>query len=459
MKGSFILNKEEKMLNGNLFKTILLFSLPLMLSNILQVLFNMTDIAVVGKFGSSIALGAVGSTVMLVSFYTSFVMGIGNGVNVFVARYLGQNDYDKVKRIVHSGFYVSIVTGLVLSALSISLSFPMLKLLGTKDELINEASIYCFIYFTGLPAMAIYNYGNGVLSASGETKKPLFILIVSGLMNLGLNLFLVICFNLGVVGVAVSSAISQYISAIAIIVILITSKGHNKLYLKAVKTDLKSVKEILYIGIPSGLQYSIFSIANMFIQSGINSFDHVTVEGVSAATNADSFIYESMFAIYAACASFISINYGAGKMNRVKKSYFICLLYSFSLGLILGGLLFIFGRQFLSLFTNDEMVIESGLDRIKIMGLIYCISAFMDNTTAAARGLGKSFAPTVIVILGSCIFRIVWLYAVFYPIHTIESLFLVYPTSWIITAVVEIIYFIHTYKLANKLHTNSVALQ
>ena len=450
------MNKEEKMLNGNLFKSIFIFSLPLMLSNILQVLFNMTDIAVVGKFGSAIALGAVGSTVMLVSFYTSFVMGIGNGVNVFVARYLGQNNYQKVKKIIHTGFYVSIISGIILSGLSISLSFPMLKLLGTKDELINDASIYCFIYFTGLPAMAIYNYGNGVLSASGETKKPLFVLIISGLINLGLNLILVICFNLGVVGVAISSAISQYISAIAIIIILFLSKGHNKLYLRGIKSDLRSVKEILYIGIPSGLQYSLFAIANMFIQSGINSFDHITVEGVSAAANADSIIYESMYAIYAACASFISINYGAAKMNRVKKTYFICMLYSFLLGLILGGSLFIFGRQFLSLFTNDGKVIEAGLDRIKIMGLIYCISAFMDNTTAASRGLGKSFIPTIIVILGSCIFRIIWLYAIFYPIHTIESLFLVYPVSWVITSIVEIIYFIHIYKNALKAHSEKM---
>lgn len=438
------------MLNGNLYKGILLFSLPLMFSNILQVLFNMTDIAVVGKFGSAIALGAVGSTVMLVSFYTSFVMGIGNGVNVFVARYLGLGNYDRVKRIIHSGFYVAIVSGLILSGLAISLSFPLLKLLGTKDELITDASMYCFIYFTGLPAMAIYNYGNGVLSAAGETKKPLFILIISGLINLGLNLIFVICFNLGVVGVAISSAISQYVSAISIVIILLVNKGHIKLHFKNVKVDKKSIKEILYICIPSGLQYSIFSIANMFIQSGVNSFDHVTVEGISAATNADSFIYESMFAIYAACASFISINYGASKIDRVKKTYFICLFYSFLLALVLGGLLFIFGRQFLELFTNDEMVIEKGLSRIKIMALMYCVSAFMDNTTAAARGLGKSFVPTIIVIAGSCIFRIVWLYAVFYNIKTIESLFMVYPTSWIITATVEIIYFIHAYNDAKK---------
>ncbi len=440
------MTKEERMLKGNLFKAILIFSIPLMASNLLQVLFNMCDLAIVGKFGSSIALGAVGSTVMLISLYLGFVMGIGNGVNVFVARYVGFNDLDREKRIIHSGFFVSIITGLILAIIAISTSYLVLMLLGTKEELIKDAYLYCSIYFLGLPAMTIYNYGNGTLSAKGETKKPLIFLIISGIINLLLNLLFVIVFKMGVAGVATATVISQYISAICILVTLLITKGNHKLIFKGLRTDKRSVKNILSIGLASGIQYSIFAIANMFIQSGINSFDHITVEGISAATNADSFIYETMYAVYAACTSFISINYGAGNKKRIKDTYFITTLYSFLIGLILGSLLFIFGKEFLYCFTNDEVVVDAGLERIKMMAFAYAISAFMDNTTAASRGLGKTFVPTIIVIIGSCIFRIIWLYTVFYYWHTIEALYLLYPISWIITASVEIGYFIHIYK-------------
>lgn len=446
LKGCLNLTKEERMLNGNLFKGILIFSLPLMLSNLLQVLFNMCDLAIVGKFGSSIALGAVGSTVMLISLYLGFNMGIGNGVNVFVGRYVGCKDFARVKKVIHSGFFVSIVFGVLLSLIAILSSFFVLKLLGTKDELISDAYLYCSIYFIGLPAMTIYNYGNGTLSAVGETKKPLIFLIIAGVINLLLNLLFVIVFKMGVAGVATATVISQYVSACCIIITLLLTKGDHKLVFKNSKIDKRSIKEILSVGLASGVQYSIFAIANMFIQSGINSFDHITVEGISAATNADSFIYESMYAIYAACTSFISINYGASNKKRIKESFYITTLYSFLIGLIFGFLLFIFGKEFLYFFTNDDIVVEAGLKRIRIMAFAYAISAFMDNTTAASRGLGKTFIPTIIVIIGSCIFRIIWLYTVFYHWHTIESLYLLYPISWIITAIVEIIYFIYIYR-------------
>ena len=323
---------------------------------------------------------------------------------------------------------------------------PNLDSAGTKEELISDAYLYCSIYFLGLPAMTIYNYGNGTLSAIGETKKPLIFLIISGIINLLLNLLFVIVFKMGVRGVAISTVISQYFTAICIIITLLTTKGNHKLIFKGVKVDKRSIKEILSVGLASGVQYSIFAIANMFIQSGINSFDHITVEGISAATNADSFIYESMYAIYAACTSFISINYGALNKKRIKNSFYITTLYSFIIGLLFGTLLFIFGKEFLYCFTNDELVVEAGLKRIKMMAFAYAISAFMDNTTAASRGLGKTFIPTIIVIIGSCLFRILWLYTVFYYWHTIESLYLLYPISWIITAIVEIIYFIYIYR-------------
>ncbi|MCR5113110.1 MAG: hypothetical protein K6A63_04165, partial [Acholeplasmatales bacterium] len=240
------------------------------------------------------------------------------------------------------------------------------------------------------------------------------------------------------------------ISAILIFISLKRENSEIKLIFKEIKSDKESVKNILSVGIPSGVQYAIFAISNMFIQSGINYFDHVTVEGISASTNIDSFIYEPIYAFYTAAASFISKNYGAGQKNRILKSYLISFTYAFSIALILGTILFFYGRFFLGLFTNSSEVIDAGMERLKVMGLVYCVSAFMDTTTAACRGLGKTLAPTVMVITGTCIFRIIWIYTVFAHYHTIESLFIVYVITWVITSIPEIIYFGMIYRRSTK---------
>ena len=429
----------KSLTEGPLAKQILLVSLPLALSNLLQVLFNMSDVAVVGRFAGSTALGAVGSTSILVSLFTGFLIGLSGGINVLVARFYGARHAGDVEKTVHSAAIVSLIAGVVLLFVGLLGSPFMLRLLNTKDDLLPGAILYLRVYFLGMPALALYNFGNAVFSAIGDTKKPLIYLSIAGALNILLNLFFVIVCQLSVVGVALASAISQCVSAGLILRALTRVQDCYVLDVHKLHLDPDLTRSILGLGLPAGFQNAIFAIANLFIQAGVNSFDSLMVKGNSAAANADAMIYDCMAAFYMACASFMSQNYGAGKPDRVKKSFFISLAYSFGVGLILGGSLFFFGRSFLALFTTESAVIDAGMKRVRVMGLAYCISAFMDCTIAANRGLGKSFVPTVIVIMGSCVFRIIWVYTVFAYFHTIESLYLLYIVSWAITAAAEMI--------------------
>ena len=329
----------------------------------------------------------------------------------------------------------------------------LLELLNTKEDLLPGAILYLRVYFLGMPALALYNFGNAIFSAIGETKKPLYYLCIAGVLNILLNLFFVIVCHLDVAGVALASAISQCVSAFLVLRALTRVQDCYALDFHKVALDPATTQRILALGLPAGFQNAVFAIANLFIQAGVNSFDSLMVKGNSAAANADNMIYDAMAAFYMACASFMSQNYGAGKPNRVKKSYFIALAYSFGVGLVLGGSLFIFGRQFLALFTTESAVIDAGMKRVGVMALAYCISAFMDCTIAASRGLGKTVVPTVIVIMGSCVFRVIWVYTIFAHFHTIPSLYLLYPCSWTLTAIAEIAYFIHAYKDSMKIFT------
>ena len=433
---------------GPLAKQILLVSLPLALSNLLQVLFNLSDVAVVGRFAGSTALGSVGSTTIFVTLFTGFLIGLSNGINVLVARFYGARHPDDVRKTVHSAVLVSLIAGVILLLVGLVGSPALLRLLNTKEDLLPGAILYLRVYFLGMPALALYNFGNAIYSAIGDTKKPLFFLSIAGVLNILLNLFFVIVCKLDVAGVALASSISQCFSAFLILRSLTRSEDCIRLDFKAAHLDPAMTKSILALGVPAGCQNAIFAIANLFIQAGVNSFDSLMVKGNSAAANADNLIYDAMAAFYMACASIMSQNYGAGKPDRVKKSYFISLAYSFGIGLVLGGSLFFFGRYFLALFTTEAAVIDAGMKRIQVMGLAYCISAFMDCSIAASRGLGKTIVPTIIVVLGSCVFRVIWVYTIFAHFHTIPALYLLYPCSWTLTAIAEILYFIHSYKQA-----------
>lgn len=437
-----LVEKKEK----SLWHRIIVFSLPLMLSNVIQVLFHMADVAIVGRFSGTVALGAVGSTAMAVTLFVGFLIGTSGGVNALVARYIGSKNDTEVRRTVHSSALILLIIGIIFLLFGLFGSRWLLLLLGTKDELIFKATRYMQIYFLGMPALAIYNFGNAVLSAVGDTKKPLIYLSVSGVLNVILNLFFVIICKMDVEGVAIASAASQYLSAILIMVSLCRTKENYGVSFRELRFTAKNSKEILSLGLPSGLQHSIFYIANLFIQAGINTFDTVTVAGISAASNADGLVYDVMNAVYTACSSFIGRSYGEGNKPAIKKTYFITLVYAFCSGAIIAFGILAIGPIFLSMFTKEPEVVSEGMKRLLIMGLSYPFSAFMDNAIAALRGIGKSLLSAVFVILGSCVFRVIWMYTVFAYFHTVESLYLLYICSWTLTAILETVYFVICYK-------------
>lgn len=436
------------MTEGRLTKNIILFSLPLVLSNILQVLFNMSDIAVVGRFAGKEALGAVGSCTILVSLFTGLLIGMGSGINSIAARYIGAGDRARLRRVAHSALLISLLYGVIIMAGGIAATRPLLRLLDTKEELLAEAELYLRVYLIGTPALAIYNYGNGLLGAAGDSKRPLRYLSAAGVLNIALNLFFVIVCRWSVLGVAVASVASQYVSAACILVRVFTCRENYRVRFREMRLDRSASASVLMLGIPAGLQNAIFAVANLFIQTAVNSFDTLMVEGNSAAANADALVYDMMAAFYMACTAFMAQNYGAKKRDRVLKSYGICLSLSFGFALLFGVFLFFGGRQFLSLFTTDAAVIDAGMKRLRIMAFSYCISAFMDCTIAASRGLGKTIVPTIVVISGSCLFRILWVYTIFAHFHTIPSLYLLYVCSWTLTAIGEIIYFLYVIRRA-----------
>ena len=439
---------DRDLTRGPLFKGILFYSIPLIFSNLLQVLFNIADIAVVGRFAGSLALGAVGSTSQLLFLFTGLLMGLGGGVNVIVAFYIGSKSKKDLDQALHSSFIVSMIVGFALLAGGYLTARPVLALIKTKPELLDGALIYFKIYMLGMPGVALYNYGNAVLSAAGDTKRPLYYLSLAGVINIILNLFFVIVCKLSCAGVALASVISQYVSATLVIIPLIRGRdlGDIKFSFRRLKLHREKTIRILKVGIPSGMQNAIFAVANTFIQVGVNSFDATMVAGTAAGANLDNIVYSAMNAFYIACATFIGQNYGAGNKRRILHSMMIANFYAFLLGTVLSITMFIFGPQCLSLFTSDPAVIQAGMARLSIMWFSYPVATFMDNTIAASRGLGKTSVPTVIVLLGSCVFRIVWVYTIFAWIGTIQSLFLLYIFSWAITALAEMIYFIREYR-------------
>ncbi len=433
---------------GRLSRQIFVFSLPLIASNLLQVLFHMSDLAVVGQFShaGSLALGQVGSTVTIINLLTGFLIGVGGGVNVLAAKFFGARDPETLKRTVHTSAILSTLIGVLCMLVGTLLARPLLTLMGTHEDLMDGAMLYLQIYSLGMPALAIFNFGNGVLSAVGDTRRPLYFMTAAGILNVILNLFFVIVCEMSVEGVALASIISQYLSAALILWTLFRTKDVYGLHVCDLKLDRTMAGLMLGMSIPAGMQNALFHIANIFIQAAVNSIgDPVIISGNSAAGNADALVFDVMAAFYTACASFIGQNHGAGRRDRILKCYFISLAYSFLIAAVMSVGFVFGGRAFLSVFTSDGAVIEAGMTRLIIMGLSYPFSAFMDCTIAASRGLGKTGIPAFIVMMGSGVFRVAWLGTVFLYFGTIESIYLLYIFSWTVTSVAEILYFKHIY--------------
>lgn len=429
---------EIDMTHGPVFTKILMFSLPLMLTSVLQLAFNAADIIVVGKFAGSLALAAVGSTGSLINLLVNVFIGISTGANVLAARYFGSKDEKQMSRCVHSAMALSGILGIFVGIWGLLLSGPMLKLMNVDPDVLPLSTLYLKIYFIGIPATVVYNFGAAILRAIGDTDRPLRFLMISGVINLVLNLITVVGLHMSVAGVAIATAVSQYVSAILVVLCLLKSEGSYQLMVKKLRFHKDMVLQILQIGVPAGLQGTIFSISNVTIQSSINSFGYTVMAGSSAASNLEGFIYAAMNAFYHATLCFTSQNMGARKYDRLNRILFCCISSVTCVGVFLSALFFLFGPQLLSLYvpatdSQRDAVISAGILRMSYITVPYFVCGLMEVATGALRGIGKAWTPLIISTLGSCVFRVLWVATVFRLNPTLDVLFLVYPISWVIT--------------------------
>ena len=445
---------EMDMCSGSIFGKMLLFTIPLMLSSMLQLLFNAADIVVVGNFAGDNSLGAVGSTGSLINLLTNLFIGLSVGVNVLVARYYGSGQKDNLHDTVQTAVTLSCVLGVVVAVFGFFCTPIFLKWMKLEGEILALASVYLRIYFLGMPAVMVYNFGSAVLRAVGDTRRPLLFMILSGIVNVGLNLLFVIVFDMNVAGVAIATVISQTISALLVILCLIREKGTIHFDVKHLYIDKNILVKILRIGLPAGFQGTLFSLSNVFIQSSVNSFGDITITGNSSAINIEGFVYVAMNAFHQAVISFVSQNIGAGKKERINKITVIGLLLVSSTGLLLGSLANYFGRELLSIYSRNPAIIEAGLIRIRIICSIYFLCGIMDVIVGALRGLGYSTMPAIVSLLGACVFRLIWLATVFQfdKWHTVQTIYYSYPISWILTFSVHVVCYIMVKRKYDREH-------
>ncbi len=430
---------EIDMTSGPLLGKILVFLVPLILSSTLQLLFNAADIIVVGRYAGSEALAAVGSNTSLITLFTNIFIGLSIGANVVAAKYLGAGRDQDTSDTVHTSVAIAVLGGVFLLIIGVFFSGPMLRLMGTPDEIIGLAELYLKIYFCGMPAFLLYNFGAALLRAVGDTKRPLFYLLIAGFVNLVLNLFFVISCGMGVAGVGLATVMSQCISTFLVIRCLVKAEGAMKLNLKAVRINLDRMLEIVRVGVPAGLQGIVFSVSNVLIQSSINSFGAIAVAGNTAAANVEGFVYMAMNASYQACVSFTSQNYGARKPDRIIRVLVLCQITGVVTGLILGWPAWFFGEHLMGLYSSDSQVVAFGLRRMGIILTSYFLCEIMDVPVGTLRGMGYGLLPMTISLVGACLFRIIWIFTVFQVVHTPEVLYISYPISWIITAAAQML--------------------
>lgn len=433
---------EIDMCNGPILGKILVFSIPLMLSGILQLLFNAADVIVVGRYAGSQSLAAVGSTTSLINLLVNVFIGLSIGVNVLVAQYYGAKKEQDANDTVHTAVSLSLVSGVILIFLGILAAKPLLELMGTPEDVIDKSVVYMRIFFAGMPATMLYNFGSAILRAVGDTKRPLYFLTIAGVINVVLNLFFVIALNMDVAGVALATVISQCVSAGMVLLCLIQSDGCLKLRLKKLKIHKSKFKKILKIGLPAGMQGAVFSISNVLIQSSVNSFGSVAMAGNTASANIEGFIYNAMNAVYQTNLSFTSQNYGGRKYARINKILYTCIAVVSGVGLVLGLAAFGAGRTLLGIYSSDPEVLRYGMMRLAIFGTTYFLCGIMDTMVGSLRGIGASVLPMIVSLTGACAFRVLWIFTIFQWNRTLTTLYLSYPVSWVITGIAHIICFI-----------------
>lgn len=437
---------EIDMCNGPLLGKILVFYFPLMLSGILQLLFNAADIAVAGQFAGNEALAAVGSTSSLTNLLVNLFIGLSVGANVLVARFYGAGQNDELKGMVQTAIATSVIGGIILIFVGFFVSKPALLLMGTPDNVINHSVVYMRIYFAGMPFMMAYNFGAAILRAVGDTKRPLYYLLLAGIVNVILNLVFVIVFSMGVAGVATATVISQAISSFLVLRCLVKSDSVYRLELKGLRIQKDKLLKMIQIGLPAGLQGALFSISNVLIQSSVNSFGSDAMAGNTAGSNVEGFVYTAMNSFYQAAISFCGQNYGARKYRRVGKALFLCEILVVVVGLIMGNSAYLLAGTLLKIYTPDSVVIEYGILRMSYICIPYFLCGTMDVMVGGLRGLGYSIMPMLVSLTGACLFRIVWIYTIFRQFRTLECLYISYPISWALTFAVHLICFLVVYR-------------
>lgn len=441
---------EMDMCNGPLFSKLVVFAVPLMLSGILQLLFNAADIIVVGRYAGSESLAAVGSTSSLINLLVNVFIGLSVGANVLVAQYFGAHRMKDLEETVHTAMMLAVIGGVILIAVGTLLAAPLLELMGTPEDVLPLAVLYMQIFFVGMPATLAYNFGSAVLRAVGDTRRPLYYLLLAGIVNVILNLIFVIRFDMGVAGVATATVISQCISAALIVRCLAASKAPYQLRFHCLKLVKQKVFAIARIGLPAGLQGAIFSISNVLIQSSVNSFGSVAMAGNTAAANIEGFVYTSMNAVYQTALSFSSQNYGAKNFSRMTKIQWYCQGLVIAVGLVMGIGGVILGPQLLGIYSSDAAVIQYGLNRLRLVCGPYFLCGMMEVMVGGLRGVGCSLLPMFVSLTGACAFRVIWIFTVFAVSRTLPTLYISYPVSWGLTFLAHTICYVAVRRQIDK---------
>ena len=434
------------MTQGPIFSQTFFFALPIMLSGILQLLFNAADTIVVGRFAGNQALAAVGSVGALNSLIISLFIGLSIGANVLVARYTGSRSDEAVSQTVHTSVLLSLVGGLGLTLIGVLLAHPLLKLMGSPEDVIDLAVLYVRILFVGMPVQMLYNFCAAILRAVGDTKRPLYFLTIAGVVNVILNLIFVIPLHMSVAGVALATIISQAVSAALIVRSLMGMDGPTRLFLRRLRIHPGKLREIIRIGLPAGIQSSVFSLSNVVIQSSVNSFGSVVIAGNAASANIGSFIYQAMNTFQQAVTCFASQNLGARKPRRIFAAMNASMVWAIITGVVLGALSCVFGEPLLALYSSDPAVIAAGMERQIIVCAPYFLCGIQEVMTGVLRGVGYSMLPMAVSILGVCVFRVIWVMTVFRAIPTLGCLMVSYPVSWLLTFITLVILFARVWR-------------
>lgn len=436
---NFKFENEMDMTSGNIRNKIFEFSIPLMISGVLQLLFSAADLIVCAQFGSANSVGAIAATNALIDLILTVFMGLSVGANAVMGRAYGAKDKEKGDRVLHSSLIISIIGGIIVGALGLSVSKTLLLWMGTPDELLDLANTYLSIYFLGIPAMMVYNFASGCLRGMGDSKRPFYFLLISGILNLGLNYFFVIVFKMDVAGVAVATVITQTLAAAATVICLFYNKGFARLSFKRMRICKNEAWEIIKVGIPAGIQGSMFSLSNVVIQSSVNSFGYWAVTGDGASGSLSGLASVAQSAFSQACLAFTAANYGAKNIPNIKKTVKYSLFYSVVITLLLQLLLVIFARPLASIFTSNQEALDVAVERIYIMSVMDIFFGIGDVLSYADRGLGYSTIPMFVSLITICGLRILYVTTLFNipQFHTIGWLYAVYPISWVVSAVVH----------------------